>query len=248
MDKLDEIAFKKGLRRIDEKGVNRILSHGKYGFVIVSSNRSEIYSDDKNNDLTDEYLNWCKVNNFKPDEKEKQKLFLTKRNKNADSELANDLRQSPYAFTPVYGGYHGQDDISDSFEPSFIVYNHSKNDSKAYLNWNDLLKFAISLCQKYKQDSVYVQAPNEPPVYIGQDGSVKSSSSTTNFKINDYDQEFFTTTDRQGRKGSNVNGFETKPKRFTADINFESCYRKSGPSTYFERMKRRKLGEVFLDD
>ena len=38
MDKLDEIAFKKGLRRIDEKGVNRILSHGEHGFVIVSSN------------------------------------------------------------------------------------------------------------------------------------------------------------------------------------------------------------------
>lgn len=57
------IAFKKGLRKIDEGGVNRILSHGKYGFIIISANRSEIYSDNPNNDLSDEYEEWNEISN-----------------------------------------------------------------------------------------------------------------------------------------------------------------------------------------
>ena len=246
--RIDEIAFKKGLRRIDEKGLNRIINHGKYGFIIISGNRSEIYSSDEHNDLTKDYEEWCKTNHFELTDKNKQKMWLTKRNKAADIELADDLKKSKYAFTPVYGGYRGQDDVVDSFEPSYIVYCHAKNDSKAYLDWNNLLNFGIELCKKYKQDSFYVQSPGETPMYIGQDGKPKSSSSSLNFKLNDYNQEVFTTTNRYNKSGKTVNGLETRPQRFTADINFESCYRKAGPSTYFERIKRRKLGEVFLDD
>ena len=52
---LSQEAFMRGLRKIDESGLNRIMSHGKYGFIIISANRSEIYSRNEDNDLTLEY-------------------------------------------------------------------------------------------------------------------------------------------------------------------------------------------------
>lgn len=244
----DLIAFRKGLRRIDEGGVNRILSHGKYGFIVISANRSEIYSDNPNNDLSDEYEEWCKIEKRDVEDNKNMNFWLQKRNKQADNDLLKDLKTSKFSYTPVYGGYHGTDDVTDSFEPSYIVYNHAKEDSSAYLNFNELYDFALTLCRKYNQDSVYVQAPNEAPIYVDCNGNKVSGQSSKNFKINDYTQMFYTTAKREKRSGKDYNdSLITQPQRFTADIQFESMYRKASPSTYFDRMKRYKLGEIFID-
>ena len=194
MDKIEEYAFRQGLRQVNEGGLNRIMAHGKYGFIIISANRSEIYSSNKDLDLTPEYMEWCNKEHVDPSEKTKMDFWLRQRNKQAESQLLDDLKKSIYSFTPVYGGYHGTDNVADSFKPSFIVYCHSKDDSKNYLNWNNLYNFALKLCKKYKQDSVYIQAPDE------------------------------------------------------ASIENICRYCKAGPSTYFDRMKRQKLGEVFIND
>ena len=116
-----------------------------------------------------------------------------------------------------------------------------------HLNFDKLRNFGLELAKEYKQESVYVQAPNEPPVYLSQDGTQVSSTSSNNFNINRDEKEFFTTIKRK-KRDKDMNGLSTKPKRFTADINFESYYRKASPSTYFDRMKRRSNGEVFIDD
>lgn len=249
----EQIAFRRGLRRIDEGGVNRIMYHGKHGFIIISANRSEIYSSNPRCDLTDEYIKWCKSEDKNPEDKNNMDFWLNKRNGIADSKLLEELKKSKYAYTPVYGGYHGKDNVADSFEPSYIVYCHAKEDSNAYLNFDDLFEFALHLTREYKQESVYVQAPNKAPIYVDADGNKANKIESNNFKINDYTQEFFTTINRKKRtsndykKTNGTTAFTTPPQRFTADIQFESFYRKAAPSTYFDRMKRRKLGEVFTD-
>lgn len=251
MDKIEEYAFRQGLRQINEGGLNRIMAHGKYGFIIISANRSEIYSSNKDLDLTPEYMDWCNKEHVDPSEKTKMNFWLRQRNKQAESQLLDDLKKSIYSFTPVYGGYHGTDNVADSFEPSFIVYCHSKDDSKNYLNWNNLYNFALKLCKKYKQDSVYIQAPDEAPIYVNAKGEKANSRESKNFKFNDYTQTFFTTAKREKRtKVDYDNSLITPPQRFTADIQFENIcrYCKAGPSTYFDRMKRRKLGEIFIND
>ena len=168
-------------------------------------------------------------------------------NKNTKN-LINDLKTSQYGYFPVYGGYHGSDEVTDSFEPSYIVYNHAKEDSSAYLKFKNLYEFGLTLCKKYNQDSVYVQAPDEAPMYVDCNGNKVSGQSSKNFKVNDYAQTFYTTTKREKRSGKDYNdSLITQPQRFTADIQFESMYRRASPSTYFDRMKRCKLGEVFID-
>lgn len=239
-------AFRMGLRRIDEGGINRIMSHGKYGFIVISANRSEIYSEDADKNLTSMYEEWCEDENKDIVDKANMDFWLNKYNKKQDKNLLNDLKNSPYSYTPVYGGYHGTDNVSDSYEPSYIVYCHAKMDAQAYLSFEDLYKFALELTKKYRQDSVYIQMPNKAPIYVNGNGEQVSSKSSMNFKFNDYTQEFYTTVKRKKRNSSD-GYFNTQPQRFTADIQFESMYRKANPSTYFDRMKRRKLGEVFID-
>lgn len=250
MDKIEEYAFTHGLRRLDEGGLNRIMYHGRYGFIVISANRSEIYSDNPEINLTTEYKAWCEKENLDPAEKKNMDFWLRNRNKKADAELHKRLKESPYAFTPVYGGYHGTDNVTDSFEPSYIVYNHAKGSSKYYMDWDKLFQFALQLTRDYKQDSVYVQAPNEAPIYVNGHGEKTNSRESKNFKFNDYTQTFFTTAKKKKRTTTDPHGLVTPPQRFTADIQFESIYKyyKAGPSTYFERMKRQKLGEVFPDE
>lgn len=262
MNAIEEYTFKNGLRKLDEGGLNRIMYHGRNGFIVISANRSEIYSKNSQLDLTPEYMEWCNKENVAPEDKKNMDLWLRMRNNEVDKELHNRLKSSKYAFTPVYGGYHGTDNVSDSFEPSYIVYNHSKGDSKEYLNWDELFNFGLELAKAYKQDSVYVQAPNEAPIYVNGNGEKVNSRESKNFKFNDYTQEFFTTAKKEKRT-KDEHGLTTPPQRFTAEIEFENVdrndirpvifeniykYYKAGPSTYFDRMKRRKLGEVFPDD
>lgn len=250
MDKIEEYTLKSGLRPITEGGLNRIMFHGRNGFIVISANRSEIYSSNSKLDLTPTYIAWCKSENANPSDKQTMDFWLRQRNKEADQELHDRLKSSKYAFTPVYGGYHGTDDVQDSFEPSYIVYNHAKNSSKDYLDWEDLYKFALELTRDYKQDSVYIQAPDKAPIYVNGDGEKTNSRESKNFKFNDYTQTYFTTAKREKRSMTDEHGLETKPQRFTADIQFENIYKycKAGPSTYFDRMKRSKLGEVFPND
>lgn len=238
MEKFEELAFRRGLRRINEGGVNRIMQHGKHGFIIISANRSEIYSSDTNCDLTNDYLEYCETNNINPENEKIQNAWLSQRNNNADKELKEILKNSKYGFTPVYGGYHGSDNVVDSFEPSYIVYNHVKGGGAGdHTNFDELRKFGIELAKKFKQESVYIQEPDEAPNYVGQNGEQQNSGSGKNFKINRDDEMFYTTSKRD----------KDNPQRFTADIQFENMYRDAGPSTYFNRLKRVKSGEVFID-
>lgn len=88
-------------------------------------------------------------------------------------ELISDLKLSKYSYLPVYGGRKGKDGV-DNYEPSFIVFNYDKKGNPK--NWEQLRSLAIKLCSTYAQDSVFVQGPNEAPIYLDADGKKTDSS------------------------------------------------------------------------
>lgn len=226
-------AFRLGLHPITEANLNRIIKHGENGMIVISANRSDIHSDNPNCDLTPEYEKWLQDTGNEHSE-ETADNWLKSRNNAAQASLLKNIKQTGLSYTPVYGGYHGKDSVVDSYEPSFIVYTKDKQGND--VPFSAVYDKALEWCGDYKQESVYVQAPGKAPVYLDCNGNRCDSSSTKNFKYNRDDEEFYTTTKRKS----------TNPKRFTADINFESYFRK-GVSSYTDRMRRSQSGEFFLD-
>ena len=70
---------------------------------------------------------------------------------------------------------------------------------------------------------------------MDKDGNKVGGHSTLNFKFNDKDEEFDTTTKRK----------EKIPHRFNADIMWESMRLRSKPSSYNDKMRRSYQGEVW---
>ena len=232
------MAFEKGLKRLDESSIERILSHGKKGFIVISANRSEIYSSNKKCDLTKQFEQWCTENGKDCTNEKIQSQWLKDRNKKADLDLKADLKESPFSYSAVFGGYHGADNVTDSFEPSYIVYTQGRPDKTLTKNitFNVLYKYALMLCAKYDQESVYVQAPGQAPNWIDRHGKQTNSHSSLNFKINRDNETYYTTNKRD----------KDHPQRFTADIVFENMYCSRGASSYPDRIKRTQAGEIFL--
>ena len=225
------------VRRLDEASINRILDHAKdEGIVIISANRSAVFSSNPNCSLEDEFIEkYGPVENMSEKEfKEKESRFLQIRNAAEDRHLKQDIKNAGYSFTPVYGGYHGSDDVQDSYEPSYIVYNKKKGGETG--NFEDLERFAIDMCKKYRQDSVYVQRPGEPPMYLNADGEKTNKDSTNKVKINREDEEYYTTASRD----------KNSKQRFTADFVFESAYQNLKPASLSERRRRCSTGEIIL--
>lgn len=240
LDKSGNVIDKEwNLMPLSEASLNRMMDHGKTGMVIISANRSAIESSNPEQDLTDEFEKAMEkkggVHGIDSDAMyDEMKDWLKQRNARADKELLKDIHDAGFSYTPVFGGYHGRDDVIDSYEPSYVVYSYNRDGG--LIKFDYLEQFAIDMCRKYKQDSVYVQRPGEPPVYLDADGNQINSSSSDNFKFNRNQEEFFTTTSRD----------KTHPQRFTADIVFESMYINLRPASYNENMRRIKSGEYIL--
>lgn len=250
-DKFEPYASKG--KRFTESSLSRLEYHMKHGFVIVSTNRSNIdYT------LEDEYVDWCDYHNFDEDDEISKTAFLKYRNLKSDRELIAYLRsqKNEFSFTPINGGYRDIKGNTDSFEPSFIIYNSYKNGrSQDYeKSWKDLYNLALDICKNYHQDSVYIQAPDEAPKYVNDKGKTVSTRSSKHMKYNDMNQEYFSTINRYGSS----RGSKKPVKRFTADISFDESaptidklvernkiYTRSTPSTYNAKLRRSSFGEVW---
>lgn len=164
------------------------------------------------------------------------------RNTKATQELIRDLKNSGFAYLPSYGGYHGTDDVVDSFEPNFTVFNYDTKGNPT--DFEDLYRFALDMCGKYGQDSVYINAPGKAPEYHNAQGEKVNDTSSRDYIKNDLSQEFYTTfssPDEISRHG------KTQPigRGFTSDIQFEGkIYVNPMPSSNTARMRRK--GEVMI--
>ena len=224
---------------LSESSLNQMMDHGKTGMIIISGNRSAIDSDNPKQSLRpafDKYIN--KMGGYEAIDSDAlyniEQNWLKRRNAAADKQLLQDIKNAGYTYTPVYGGYHGSDDVQDSYEPSYVVYNYKRSNEPA--DFQELEALALKLCSKYHQDSVYVQRPNQPPVYLDCDGNQVNSSSSDNFKFNRDKEQFYTTNKRD----------KSNPQRFTSDIVFENLYIPLRPASYNENMRRLKSGEYIL--
>ncbi len=224
---------------LSESSLNQMMDHGKTGMIIISGNRSTIDSDNPKQSLRpafDKYIN--KMGGYEAIDSDalynEEQDWLRRRNAAADKQLLQDIKNAGYTYTPVYGGYHGSDGVQDSYEPSYVVYNYKRSNEPA--DFQELEALALKLCSKYHQDSVYVQRPNQPPVYLDCDGNQVNSSSSDNFKFNRDKEQFYTTNKRD----------KSNPQRFTSDIVFENLYIPLRPASYNENMRRLKSGEYIL--
>ena len=104
------------------------------------------------------------------------------------------------------------------------------------MKFDYLEEFALEMCRKFKQDSVYVQRPGDPPVYLDGAGNQVNKTSSDNFKYNREKEQFYTTAKRD----------KSNPQRFTADIIFENMYVPLRPADYNEKFRRIKSGEYIL--
>lgn len=228
-----------GLARINETTLNRIIRHGENGFVILSANKGQVHYENPELDLTNEYNNWLAAGARQTDDSNDHDLmdeFLRERNKKEHTELANDIKKAGWSYSIVYGGHKDEGNKIDSFEPSFIVYNHKRGSEPSA--FEELFDFAIRMCAKYKQDSVYIQEPGKSPDYYDMHGDKSNQTSSMNFKYDDFDAEYLTTVKRKKRND---------PQRFTADIQFEmkDKYYKN-KFDFTERVRRKQNGEILL--
>lgn len=196
--------------------------------------------------------NWYNIN------KESEDKFLEERNRECDKELYSYLKsnKNPYNFTATYGGYKGENGEIGEYEPSFIIYNNvnkSKGDRFYNPGWNDLYERALSMCEEYKQDAIYVQAPGKNPIYVDKDGNKINTSEGPNFTFN-ADDAFFTTTKRKrssvGKRDNDPSKRGVNPHTFTADISFEELsesisIRSKDPGSLFNKMMVKSTGEIW---
>lgn len=224
---------------LSESSLNQMMEHGKTGMIIISSQVSSIEREDPNLDLTHEFEESLEkkggIQSIDSDALyDEMQDWLRKRNAYADVELKMDIYEAGFSFSPVYGGYRMKETGEESHEPSYVVYCYDRDGHLR--DFQELKDFAIEMCRKYSQESVYVQEPGKPPVYLDYNGNQINRTSSDNFKFNRDDEEFFTTTGRD----------KSHPQRFTADIVFENMYIPIRPGDYNENMRRRKSGEYIL--
>ena len=224
---------------LSESSLNQMMDHGKTGMVIISSQVSSIERNDPKLDLTKQFEKSLEkkggIQSIDSDALyDEMQDWLRRRNKAADRQLRQDIHDAGFSYTPVFGGYRMQETGEESHEPSYVVYCYDRNGQQ--LDFEQLKQFALKMCLKYSQESVYVQAPGQPPVYLDYNGNQVNASSSDNFKFNRDQEEFFTTTSRD----------KNSDKRFTADIVFESMYIQLRPGDYNERLRRNKSGEYIL--
>lgn len=216
---------------ISESGLNRLKTNLENGGIIISANLSD-FPDDESEDIYKEYDKWLELNALN-DSDEHRKFFLNIHNKNGDVELENDIKKYGLSYSKVYDGYHGNNGVIDSYEPSFVVYSKDKNGN--LIDFNILFDFAIKMCKKYFQNSVYIQPPNKKPYYVNKNGIPISKPGKKETTYNRLDSENYTTIKRK----------KNNSQRFSADIEFESFRVKH--LTNFEKMRQKQYGEVILE-
>ena len=225
---------------LSEASLNQMMEHGKTGMAIISSQVTEIDRNDPRLSIRDIFERWAGKNEGGVDSIDSdamydvERKFIREYNRAADKDLKRDIQAAGFSYTPVFGGYRMQETGEETHEPSYVVYAYDRKGQP--VDFQTLTDFALKMCLKYRQESVYVQEPGKPPVYLDCDGNQLNTSSSDRFKFNREGETYFTTTSRD--KGSR--------QRFTADIVFESMYIQLRPGDLNENMRRRKSGEFIL--
>lgn len=208
---------------INEVNAKTLLQrHGESGFIVISPCRG----------FADFNLN--------PNDKQSVQKLAEINNKRV-KQMIEQIKQSGYSYTPVYGGFIeniGTDNEQNVYERSFVIYNNKKGGENGDVR--NLLEFGKQLAKEYNQDSFLFKAPNEKPKYITKDGDVDMEFSG-NTSFNDFSQEYFTDLHKNTDKYSN------EPNRKPTRFSYVESYINPAPQCYSERHVRSLNGEIFLN-
>ena len=195
-------------------------------------------------------------------------------NEKKTRELISDLKASGFRYMPIYGGYKGDDDDVDNYEPSFMVFPYNVKDGEQ--NPEELKEFVIDMCGKYKQNSILLVEPEGIPNYLDMNGNKINKSSTRNLTIDDALQTYFTSfktpeenekelnaklmrmykvyKKEQQRNGEEIESFEEFKSEHNGDVKNLGrrstmdmqfeCFCNPAPCTLNERMRRDLSGEI----
>ena len=195
-------------------------------------------------------------------------------NEKKTRELISDLKASGFRYMPIYGGYKGDDNVVDNYEPSFMVFPY--NVKAGEQNPEELKEFVIDMCGKYKQNSILLVEPEGIPNYLDMNGNKINKSSTRNLSIDDALQTYFTSfktpeenekelnaklmrmykvyKKEQQRKGEEIESFEEFKLEHIGDVKNLGrritmdmqfeCFCNPAPCTLNERMRRDLSGEI----
>ena len=229
----------KNVMPLSESSVNKMLDHGKTGMIMVSACKSEI--DDTNPELSlrpafDKYVEsqggYESIDSDALYDEEQN--WLTKRNKAADEELEKDIKDAGFSYSKTYGEYKGE------YEPSYAVYCYNRDGGLVKFDY--LRQFGLGMCKKYKQESILVQGPGDPPEYLDGNGNHVDIPLTGGVKINRENEPFKTHPDRK-KTGPSIT--LTEQHAFKEYI-FENMYIPLRPASYNEKFRRIKSGEYIL--
>lgn len=127
----------------------------------------------------------------------------SKINREKTKELKDILKNSPFSYKFVIGGY--KEDVLENDKPtgkkrtvkedSFIIYNKTKTGENP--KKDELFKFALKLCNKFGQDTILYSENGDKPRYYKKNGEIDSSFSGRKYTINDVDAEYFTQFDHK---------------------------------------------------
>lgn len=97
--------------------------------------------------------------------------FPLKQNRARNTQLGQDLANSPFEYIRTMGGYpeelKGKDDVEHSAsERSYFVVNKDPNKTQDFEN------FMFDLCKKYNQDSIFLKTSNYPSKLYDKDRNV----------------------------------------------------------------------------
>ena len=190
-------------------------------------------------------------------------------NEKKTRELISDLKASGFRYVPIYGGYKGDDNVVDSYEPSFMVFPYNIKEGELLnfegeQNPEEMKEFVIDMCGKYKQNSILLVEPDGIPNYLDMNGNKINKSSTRNLTIDDALQTYFTSfktpeenekelnaklmrmykvyKKEQQRNGEKIESFEEFKSEHIGDVN--ECFCNPAPCTLNERMRRDLSGEI----
>jgi len=157
-------------------------------------------------------------------------------NKKLDKQLKQDIAFAGWTFTPIYGGFVETNketgEKTNVVERSFLVYNHNRKNKK--LSFEDLKSFAIEMCEKYKQEVVFIADPKaESAAYFDADGD-ETFKLDKKITVRNALQEFFSTLNRS-KKNVDRNKFTFKQ--------VECCVKL--PGTVAGKHSAKLLGETY---
>lgn len=191
--------------------------YAKFGFIIISANRSCEAELGKSSCSEEEIQNQAKINNAQ------------------NKVLKADIRSAGFGFLPVFGGYKekvkssdGTISLKEVLEPAVIVVAKKIGTNEEAADIKELYQLGLNLCGKFNQDSFLYHPPfpNKKAFYINRQGDTEMEFSGE-MKFNDLTKDFFTKMNKN-------------QQRFTFT---ENLFFLSSPQTLSEAKKR--YGEEF---